>query len=91
MRQRLTLVLYGTVQGVTLRWHVTRRAHQLKLHGFVQNLPDGSVKLVAEGEATALQGLLNWLQQSAHPWRIRHAQPAWSSAHGGFTDFTVQW
>ena len=39
----------GRVQGVGFRWFVWREAGRLGLEGYVQNLPDGSVEVVARG------------------------------------------
>ncbi|MGH7704172.1 MAG: acylphosphatase [Gemmatimonadales bacterium] len=39
----------GGVQGVGFRWFVVRRARQLRLTGYVRNLPDGRVEVVASG------------------------------------------
>jgi acylphosphatase len=42
-------VVSGAVQGVGFRWFVARHARTLHLTGFAQNLPDGSVEVVASG------------------------------------------
>lgn len=47
----------GRVQGVGFRWFVMREAQRLGLHGFVRNLRDGSVEVVASGPVAALQAL----------------------------------
>ena len=47
----------GRVQGVGFRWFVMREAQRLGLHGFVRNLRDGSVEVVASGSAAALQAI----------------------------------
>lgn len=47
----------GRVQGVGFRWFVMRLAQREGLTGFVRNLPDGRVEVVATGEAVRLERL----------------------------------
>jgi acylphosphatase len=54
---RLQLLLRGRVQGVGFRWFVRQFARQLGLNGWVTNLPDGGVRLVAEGAVGSLDRL----------------------------------
>ena len=44
-----TAIVRGRVQGVGYRYFALKRAEQLKLAGFVRNMPDGSVEVIAEG------------------------------------------
>lgn len=44
----------GRVQGVGYRYFVSREAESLDVAGFVRNLPDGSVEVVAEATEEAL-------------------------------------
>ena len=47
----------GIVQGVGYRWFVLREAQRLGLRGWVSNLPDGSVEVVADGQEDSLTRL----------------------------------
>jgi acylphosphatase len=51
----------GVVQGVGFRWFVLREAHRLEVRGWVSNLPDGSVEVVADGPSGSLAQLLQAL------------------------------
>jgi len=60
---RVHLVISGRVQGVCFRAGALERARSLRLTGWVSNLPDGSVEVVAEGSMPALQELIAWCRQ----------------------------
>ncbi|MGE5143344.1 MAG: acylphosphatase [Acidobacteriota bacterium] len=60
-------IVSGRVQGVGFRWFVMREAARLDLSGYVRNLPDGTVEVVAQGAVAALVSL-----ESA----LRHGPPA---------------
>ena len=49
----------GTVQGVGFRYAAQELASKFAVTGYVRNLPDGRVELVAEGERDQVEGLLN--------------------------------
>ncbi len=57
---RLTLKIHGLVQGVGFRWSTRRQASVLNIVGYVKNLSDGTVELVAEGEEETLKKLLEY-------------------------------
>jgi acylphosphatase len=45
------------VQGVGFRWFVHDTAEREGVHGWVRNLADGSVEVVAEGDAASVDRL----------------------------------
>lgn len=55
MRIARRYVIGGRVQGVGFRYFTETAAIRQELHGWVRNLPDGRVEIVAEGDADALE------------------------------------
>jgi len=54
------LRIRGQVQGVNLREAMRQRADQLKLTGWVRNRLDGTVEAVVQGEAFAIDSIVEW-------------------------------
>lgn len=54
------VVITGKVQGVFFRGSTREQAEKLGVLGEVQNMPDGSVVLFAEGEEEAVNALIAW-------------------------------
>ena len=52
--------VYGKVQGVGFRYYTNKKAAELNISGFVQNKPDGSVYIEAEGNHTDLLAFIDW-------------------------------
>nr|WP_298122863.1 acylphosphatase [uncultured Pseudoxanthomonas sp.] len=52
----------GKVQGVFFRASTRERAFDLGLSGRATNLAGGSVEVIAQGDATALDALEAWLR-----------------------------
>jgi acylphosphatase len=51
------------VQGVGFRGHCAVQAQALGVSGWARNLHDGRVEIVAEGEAEAVEQLVEWCHQ----------------------------
>jgi len=45
------VIFIGRVQGVGFRYTAHRMAHRHHITGFVRNLPDGTVEMLAQGPA----------------------------------------
>ena len=55
--------VYGRVQGVGFRYFTWKTALKIGVKGWVRNLSDGSVSVIAQGTEEQLIQLKNWLQQ----------------------------
>ncbi|WP_371327835.1 MULTISPECIES: acylphosphatase [Dickeya] len=60
--------VYGLVQGVGFRYHTRQHAQALGITGYVRNCDEGSVELVACGEAQAIEQLIDWLKCGGPPY-----------------------
>ena len=58
--KRVRAIVSGRVQGVWFRAHTRDKAVALGVVGFVRNLPDGTVEIVAQGEDARLDSLMAW-------------------------------
>lgn len=56
---RYTVHFIGRVQGVGFRYTASRLARNFTVAGYVKNLPDGRVEMVAEAQPCELDNLVN--------------------------------
>jgi acylphosphatase len=84
---RLKVVIRGEVQGVGFRWAIMRQASQLGLTGYAQNLPDGSVRVEAEGDPDRLDQLEAFLHQGPRWAEVASLDSQRGPATGEFRDF----
>lgn len=80
---RLTAHFSGRVQGVGFRYSTVDVARRFDVAGYVQNLPDGRVLLVAEGQPEELDAFLEALQRRMAGY-IRETQTDRGAASGEF-------
>lgn len=76
----------GHVQGVGFRWNACNIARDYSVTGFVRNLPDGRVHLVAEGERGEVERFLATIADSMQG-NIRHAETVVSPATDEYQSF----
>ena len=60
--RRVRVIISGRVQGVGYRAATATEARRLGIFGWVQNRPDGSVELEAEGPDDKVAALLAWAE-----------------------------
>ncbi|MDR2985410.1 MAG: acylphosphatase [Nocardiopsaceae bacterium] len=84
---RLTIWVRGRVQGVGFRWWVKANARELGLAGFAENLIDGRVKIVAEGNRDSCAVLLERVESPGTPGNVVQVTHRWDLARGDLTGF----
>jgi acylphosphatase len=89
MQKRLECVIHGSVQGVNYRDFVNDTALDLNLTGFVRNLSDGTVEVIAEGEETTLLELLHSLKEGHPRAKVEAVEPHWKEGTKEFTRFRI--
>ena len=89
MTKRLKCRIAGRVQLVMFRDFTTRKARRLGLVGRVQNIKDGSVEVIAEGEEEKLKQLLVLLKKGPLLSRVDNVESFWEEATGEFSEFNI--
>jgi len=88
MDQRIHAVYIGTVQGVGFRYTVERAARELGVRGWVKNLRNGSVEVVAEASKEVLSQFLDNIRERFSGY-ISSVDLDWLEASGEFREFTI--
>jgi len=88
-KKTLHAVVKGKVQGVFFRAAVCKHAEALGLKGTVQNLPDGTVEIYAQGEQESLEKLLEMLKESPGAGAVSHIETEQLDSAESYPDFRV--
>ena len=89
-KKRVHVFYSGRVQGVGFRFTAEQVALSLRIVGWVKNLPDGRVEVVAEGEEAKLVLFLEKMKNGPMKPYIRSVSVEWEKASGEFGDFGIQ-
>lgn len=87
--QRYTVHYTGRVQGVGFRYNTSSIARRYAVAGYVRNLPDGRVELVAEGNKDELDAFLREVRERFFN-NIRDERKDTQSPTGEFTGFDTR-
>ncbi len=90
MPQRWQITYSGNVQGVGFRYTTVSIARGYHVVGYVQNMPDGRVELLAEGATDELDRFLGEIseQMAGH---IRSVECDKRPALGQFAEFGIRY
>lgn len=90
-RQRARINVSGRVQGVFFRDSARQQADRLGLSGWVKNLPDGQVEVVADGEPQKVRELAQWCESGPPEARVEEVQVDYEPVpEDGPTEFDVR-
>ena len=83
-------VVSGRVQGVGFRFHIMESAQLDGLHGWVRNLPDGSVEAFVEGDREAVARLERKIRRGPPGARVERVDAEDDVPTGRLGEFTVK-
>jgi acylphosphatase len=90
MKKQIHVLYTGSVQGVGFRFMTESIARSLSVGGWVKNLANGQVEVIAEAEEGFLKDFLGQIDQSFERY-IRNTQVDWLDAAGGFETFEIRY
>lgn len=85
--KKVTLHISGNVQRVGYRAKVISRANALGIKGFIQNLPDGRVKIIAQGEQSELDKLIQAINISNSLINVTNIEQEYSTYSDDYEGF----
>jgi acylphosphatase len=88
--EQLHAIVHGRVQGVSFRYYTVLKAVDLGLKGWVHNLPDGTVEVLAEGAREPLGQLLDFLHKGPSGASVESVDVRWGMASGDLANFNVR-
>jgi acylphosphatase len=84
---RARIRVSGIVQGVGYRYFVRNAAISLGLSGYVRNVPDGTVEVIAEGARSEVNALLGELRVGPRHATVRGVDVEWQEPKRDFKGF----
>ena len=89
--KRIHVIVQGRVQGVFFRAYTKEEADRLGLVGWVRNRHDGAVEALIEGEAAAVDRMIDWLHQGSPMATVVRVQVTEEEAVGEHRDFAIKY
>lgn len=90
MNARAHLLISGKVQGVFYRANTRHTAKELGVKGWVRNLQDGRVEVVAEGRKPLLDRLIEYCKKGPEGADVEDVHVEWSKPENEFEGFEVR-
>ncbi|HEC79493.1 MAG TPA: acylphosphatase [candidate division WOR-3 bacterium] len=85
------IIIQGLVQGVGYRFFTVEQAKRFNIRGYVKNLPDGSVEVIAEGEEKNINDFIEQLKIGPASAQVTDVEVKWEDVEFGFSDFDIRY
>ena len=84
----IRVYITGIVQGVFFRKYIEEKANELGIRGYVRNLEDGRIEVVAEGKDDAINTMFEICEKGTPHTEIKDIQMQ-ELKHQGFEGFKI--
>jgi acylphosphatase len=84
------ITIKGIVQGVGFRWFLRNKAQLLGIKGWVRNLPDGDVEVMAEGDRGSVMEFIDWCKIGPPSARVEDAKVEILPYSGRYRVFSIK-
>lgn len=91
MFEEIRCVILGRVQMVMYRDFAQRHSREFNVVGYVRNLSDGSVEVIAQGTPDTLKGFVEKLNEGSILSRVDSVAVEWRAPTERFDDFTIRY
>ena len=83
-------IVSGSVQNVRYRDYAQVSATELEVSGWVQNLSDGTVEVVAQGTPDVLKEFVEYLHEGSLGAKVEAVSVDWRTARKMLEDFSIK-
>ena len=91
MNKGVFLTISGRVQGVGFRYFTRTNAKEMALTGWVRNLPDGKVEVLAFGPENELEQFMLVLKEGSLGSRVSEVHSQWLPQKEDLINFTIRY
>jgi len=90
-KSRIHIFVTGRVQGVFFRYSTQKEAEKIGVFGWVRNLSDGRVEILAEGDKDKLEELLEWSKKGPATAKVEKTEFEWLDYLEEFDSFEIDY
>ena len=91
VKKRFSMLVFGQVQGVCFRYEAQDLAKKLQITGFTKNMPDGIVKIVAEGEEENIEEFKKWCYRGPSAAKVKKIELLEEKTTNKFNAFEIKY